>query len=192
MTDLLEARASYLREAAHLLAISSPSTSAFLGAAQNKLLQDAEIALSSKVLDAHRREICGTCGNLMIPGWSCEIENKARTGRTKVHSKDPKPGDAPTASSCIIYHCLRCHRRTVQALQSQPRRHLNKAKSLVIPQSNTAASDTTREDDTKKPRAVNASSKQRQKARKGGLQAMLEKNKSQSSSQGLDLMDFAM
>jgi hypothetical protein len=49
------------------------------------------------------------------------------------------------------------------------------------------------EDDSKVSKSVNASSKQRKKARKGGLQAMLEKSKAQNSSQGgLDLMDFAM
>ncbi|KAF3049820.1 hypothetical protein E8E11_004918 [Didymella keratinophila] len=42
-------------------------------------------------------------------------------------------------------------------------------------------------------KSVNASSKERKKARKGGLAAMLEKSKSQNStSGGLDLMDFGM
>lgn len=43
------------------------------------------------------------------------------------------------------------------------------------------------------PKTLNASSKQRQKARKGGLQALLDKKKTQASSAGgLDLMDFAL
>lgn len=42
-------------------------------------------------------------------------------------------------------------------------------------------------------KSVNASSKERKKARKGGLAAMLEKSKTQSSNQGgFDLMDFGM
>jgi hypothetical protein len=49
-----------------------------------------------------------------------------------------------------------------------------------------------KEHEEKVPRTANANSKQRQKARKGGLQAMLEKNKSQATSKGFDLMDFAM
>jgi hypothetical protein len=69
---------------------------------------------------------------------------------------------------------------------------MNTTKNLTIRQLNTPANSAAKDDEIKKPRAVNASSKQRQKARKGGLQAMLEKNKSQNSSQGLDLMDFAM
>jgi hypothetical protein len=55
-----------------------------------------------------------------------------------------------------------------------------------------ATSKPVKEDDQKVLKTANASSKQRQRARKGGLQAMLEKNKTQSLSQGLDLMDFAM
>ncbi|KAF1911880.1 hypothetical protein BDU57DRAFT_90407 [Ampelomyces quisqualis] len=192
MTDQVEARASYLHEAAHLLGISSPSASAFLGSAYNKLLQDAELEVPAKALDAHRREICGACGNLMIPGWSCEIKNKPPKGETTVRNQKVKCGGLPKASPSIVYCCSRCHRKTEQTLQSQPRRRVRKAKSLVVTQANTATSDATNEDEVKKPRGVNASSKQRQKARKGGLQAMLEKNKSQNSSQGLDLMDFAM
>ncbi|RMZ72682.1 rnase p rpr2 rpp21 snm1 subunit domain-containing [Pyrenophora seminiperda CCB06] len=45
----------------------------------------------------------------------------------------------------------------------------------------------------KGPKTLNATSKQRQKARRGGLQAMLEKKKTEAAGMGgLDFMDFAM
>jgi RNase P subunit RPR2 len=140
MTDFTEARAHYLCEAVQLLAISSPSASAFLGSARNKLLQDAEIQLSAKALEAHRREVCGACGNLMIPGWSCELKSKPRTRNSKVRKQKPKAGQNLDTSPCVVYHCLRCHRKTEQTLQSQPRRHMNTTKSLTIRQLNTFAS----------------------------------------------------
>lgn len=192
MTDFTESRAHYLREATHLLAILSPSASAFLGSARNKLLQDAEIQLSAKALEALRREICGACGNLMIPGWSCESKNKARNRKSRIRKEQTKAGRSSSTNPCVVYQCLRCQRKTEQTLQSQPRRHMKTAKSLPIRQSSTSTSNAAKDDEIKKPRAVNTSSKQRQKARKGGLQAMLDKNKLQNSSQGFDLMDFAM
>jgi hypothetical protein len=51
----------------------------------------------------------------------------------------------------------------------------------------------TKQEDDVAPKTMNASSKQRQRARKGGLQAMLDKKKTQDSrSGGLDFMDFAL
>jgi RNase P subunit RPR2 len=191
MADLSVSRANYLQEAAHLLAASSPTASAFLGSAKNRLAQDAEIALPTKELDALRRETCGACGNLMVPGWSCKILNKPRV-RKAGRDKKTKPKDIALENTSTVYHCLRCHRKTEHRLQPQPRRQLRKSTTLVVMQPKMSTIKSVTEDDSKTSKTANASSKQRQKARKGGLQAMLEKNKSQSSNQGLDLMDFAM
>jgi RNase P subunit RPR2 len=190
MTDLVASRANYLHEAAHLLAASSPAASAFFGSARNRLAQDSEIELSAKELDALRRETCGACGCLMVPGWSCKISNKPQV--RKAADKKIKLSDIAVENTSTVYHCLRCHRKTEHLLQPQPRRPLKKSTRFEATQPKTNITKSITEGDLKTPKTANASSKQRQKARKGGLQAMLEKNKSQSSSQGLDLMDFAM
>ncbi|EMD84768.1 hypothetical protein COCC4DRAFT_187988 [Bipolaris maydis ATCC 48331] len=79
-----------------------------------------------------------------------------------------------------------------QALRHKARRKNQKSAPVLdagpIPTSKNPAKEV-----DNAPKTLNASSKQRQKARKGGLQAMLDKKKSQhSASGGLDLMDFAM
>lgn len=182
----LALRSGFLQEAAHLLAVSSPSASAFLGTAKLKLIEDIELEIPAKEQDALRRETCGACGNLLIPGWSCRISSGIQN--RKPEKKAAK--DSTASKTSVIYDCLRCHRRTEQNLQSQPRRKLKEqpksSLSTLVTRSKTTL------EDPKLPKTANASSKQRQKARKGGLQAMLEKNKSQNSSQGFDLMDFAM
>ncbi|KAF2030100.1 hypothetical protein EK21DRAFT_66224 [Setomelanomma holmii] len=144
LADHIALRSNFLQEAAHLLAVSSPSASAFLGSARCRLVEETGSAITAKEQEALRRAICGACGNLLIPG----------------------------------------------CLQLQPRRRLRGEQHSWS--SKLVARNKTVNDDQKLPKTANASSKQRQKARKGGLQAMLEKNKNQSSSQGFDLMDFAM
>ncbi|KAI4945961.1 hypothetical protein J4E91_007402 [Alternaria rosae] len=141
-----ELRAKFLQEAAHLLAIPSPTTAAFLGNACNNLIEDAEVGISSKETDTFRRSICVACGNVMIPGWSCKVSSRDK--RKSIGKKLSVPEKTPT---------------------------------------------TTKKEDDAAPKTINASSKQRQRARKGGLQAMLDKKKTQDSGTGgLDFMDFAL
>ena len=177
-TKAIERRANFLREAAHLLAVSSPVTSAPLGAAQDRLVVDAELDLQPKEVDALRRGFCGACGNPLIPGWSC---------------KETKPSaDASQSAKHIVYTCLRCERETVQSLQVRPAKHIRRSTSRKAAQPIPEPKQQTHEA-SKVVKSVNASSKERKKARKGGLAAMLEKSKAQSSNQGgLDLMDFGM
>ncbi|KAF2637053.1 hypothetical protein P280DRAFT_408107 [Massarina eburnea CBS 473.64] len=71
-------------------------------------------------------------------------------------------------------------------LPPRPAKHMatkTKAKTLEPVQPAT-------EQESKITKSASANSKQRKKARKGGLQAMLEKSKASSASGGLDLMDF--
>lgn len=186
--DLVNRRANFLREAAHLLAVSSPTTSAFLGAAQDRLIVDAELELQTKEVDALQRAFCGACGNPMVAGWSCKIasQNDSRL-RQKKTSKD-----ATQQAKHIVYTCLRCERRTVQSLQARPSKHIKNSSAQKVSQSLPEPKQQTQEVN-KVVKSVNASSKERKKARKGGLAAMLEKSKSQNSNQGgFDLMDFGM
>lgn len=192
LTDLVERRSNFLREAAHLLAVSSPTTSAFLGAAQDKLIEDAELDLQQKEVDALRRRFCGACGNPMIAGWSCKVAHQTQTRRVRKQKKPSKDSTQPTKH--IVYTCLRCERQTVQTLQARPSKHVRKSTaqkaSQPLPEPKQQAQEV---NNNKMVKSVNASSKERKKARKGGLAAMLEKSKAQNSSQGgFDLMDFGM
>lgn len=192
-TDQLEARARFLQEAAHLLAVSSPTAAAFIGRAHNKLIEDSELEIPSKEADACRRSICNACGNIMIPGWSCKVSShlpgKSLTKRKDSNKSRQQP---PALEKAIRYTCLMCLRETHQALRQKPRRR--NQNSLPVRNAEPASAPAAKEfvDDT--PKTLNASSKQRQKARKGGLQAMLDKKKSQNTANGsgLDLLDFAM
>ncbi|KZM21797.1 hypothetical protein ST47_g7123 [Ascochyta rabiei] len=189
-TDLMERRSNFLREAAHLLAVSAPTTSSFLGTAQDRLIEDAEIELPQRELDALRRGFCGACGNPMIPGWSCRVAHQSEAKRVRKEKKPSK--DLTQSAKHVVYTCLRCERQTVQSLQARPAKHVRKAAtqkaSQPLPEPKQQAKEV-----NKVAKSVNASSKDRKKARKGGLAAMLEKSKSQSSSQGgFDLMDFGM
>lgn len=189
-TELVDRRMNFLREAAHLLTVSSPTASAFLGAAQDRLVVDAELNLQPKEVDALRRGFCGACGNPLITGWSCKVTHRTETKRVR---KEKKPStDATRPSRHIVYTCLRCERQTVQSLQARPAKHIRKSTARKAAQTVPEPKHQPQES-SKVAKSVNASSKERKKARKGGLAAMLEKSKSQNSSQGgLDLMDFGM
>ncbi|EUC37683.1 hypothetical protein COCCADRAFT_22852 [Bipolaris zeicola 26-R-13] len=185
------ARARFLQEAAQLLAVSSPTAAAFIGRAHHKFVEDAEIEIPSKEADAYRRSICNACGNIMIPGWSCKVSNHL-PGEGPIRNDNKGSKKLPQLDKSIRYTCLMCHRETVQALRHKARRKDKKSAPVLdaapVPTSKTPAKGV-----DNAPKTLNASSKQRQKARKGGLQAMLDKKKSQNSaSGGLDLMDFAM
>lgn len=179
-------RLKFLKEAAQLLYVTSPSSSAALGAARNKLIEerDIDIEASTKEWNALRRELCGACGNLMLPGWSCEITRELRPL--------PKKNDSTMKSrreKDMVYSCLRCHRKTVQPLPAAPVRKLRKeTHSMKVQKTEQPAAVSGTPDKNKGVKSANASSKQRAKSRKGGLQAMLAKSKTQSK--GLDLMDF--
>jgi RNase P subunit RPR2 len=190
MTESVASRASYLQEAAHLLAVSSPTASAFFGSARNRLVEETESEIPTKERDALRRETCGACGNLLIPGWSCEVSSKPKT-QQKSH-KAKSMANTTGFPTTTIYECLRCGRRTEQTLQAKARRQLKRPKKPVTTLPDITTSIRMKVDEPKAPKTANASSKQRQKTRKGGLQAMLEKNKTQKASQDLDLMDFLM
>ncbi|KAF1930837.1 uncharacterized protein M421DRAFT_360723 [Didymella exigua CBS 183.55] len=189
-TELVERRSNYLRKAAHILAVSSPTAAAFLGSAQDRLLEDAEIELQQKEVDALRRSFCGACGSPMIAGWSCKVTHQADRKRVRKGRKLLKSTTQP--SKQVIYICLRCERQTIQSLQARPAKHLRKSTATKTPQPLPEPKQQAQEA-SKVVKSVNASSKERKKARKGGLAAMLEKSKSQNtSSGGLDLMDFGM
>lgn len=192
-TDSSGLRLKFLQEAAYLLAVPSPSAAAFLGSASDRLAVEADLDIAPKEHGVHRREICGACGNVMVPGWSCKVSNRVQRSTIGKKEKDNKPALPNILEKSTAYTCSRCQRETVHTLQPKPRRQVRKPKAsmnLMLP---TPVNHAKKEVGEPTVKTTNANSKQRQKARKGGLQAMLDKNKSQSSGLGgLDLMDFAM
>ena len=192
VADPIELKVRFLQEAAHFLAVSSPTTAASLGHARNRLVEDGELQLPSKETDAFRRGVCGACGNIMIPGWSCRVSKnthpKRQDKKDKVSTKETLKPD-----KSIRYTCLRCHRDTHQSMQQRPRRQNRKSATSLDTGLATRTKRATNEAGDAASKTMNATSKQRQKARRGGLQAMLEKKKTEASGMGgLDFMDFAM
>lgn len=183
---LNDPRLKFLKEAAQLLYVTSPTASASLGAVRNKLIEerDVDIEASTKEWNALRREVCGACGTLMLPAWSCEVTRELRP------MEKPKAGTKKSRKEKdLVYSCLRCHRRTVQPLPAAPvRRTRKETRNMKAQKLDPAVSASSTADKNKEVKSANASSKQRAKARKGGLQAMLAKSKTQTKS--LDLMDF--
>ncbi|KAF2739991.1 hypothetical protein EJ04DRAFT_262523 [Polyplosphaeria fusca] len=189
----LEKRILFLQKAAQKLVLTSPSISASLGAERDKLLatQDADLEASKKDWDALRREVCGACGSLMLPGWSCAVsrESYASKSNKRIQKATLKPSSGRTKFA--VYTCLRCNRNTSQPLPPRPPTRPKRLSGGTATQPDTVSTGGRDEDVV--PKSVNASSKQRAKARKGGLQAMLAKSRRQgrtSPGAGLDLMDF--
>ncbi|KAF1956250.1 hypothetical protein CC80DRAFT_413748 [Byssothecium circinans] len=183
--DALEPRLNFLKKAAHALAVSSPTISSVLGSAHRSLLSvnDMDIGAQAKSWDALGHEMCGSCGSVILPGWTSSITRQMRRKGKEGQPKDLKEPEKP-----IIYVCLRCDRKTPRTLQVRPAKHMvTKTTAKVIEPWGTKPPI---EQDSKVTKSASATSKQRKKARKGGLQAMLEKSKSISSSGGLELMDF--
>lgn len=186
--DPVASRLQFLRQAAHTLAIPSPTISASLGSARDYLLaqNDGDIEATKKEWDALRREICGACGNVMVPGWSCKPSFQPRKPRKK---------DAPSRTEKhIVYSCARCDHATIQPVPSRQPKHMRPGPSITRSQApQDFAPDASVNEQGKVTKSANATSKQRKKARKGGLQAMLQKDKTLNAAQGglgLDLMDF--
>ncbi|KAH0541310.1 hypothetical protein FGG08_004234 [Glutinoglossum americanum] len=198
----------YLNDAAHLLSIESPAVSAHLLSQYNKLTFEGELNPS----DARKRSVCGACGNIMIPGWTCHVRRKGEESRRSLRgppTKGPKsesrgaaPGPALQTDKVemkVEYECRLCGRTTRQILPKKPplKRPARLAALSSVPSRLMASPSTlTRNSDldAAKPIPANASSKKRAKARKqGGLQALLAKKKEEGEQVGdfgLDLMDL--
>ncbi|KAJ4354423.1 uncharacterized protein N0V89_006160 [Didymosphaeria variabile] len=190
--DTSEARLKFLRQAAYQLTITAPNVAATLSSNYNKSVIGAEDDLqhAKKEWDTLRREACGACGNILLPGWSGSVSIPSRRlSAKKRRSQPPTPLEKK-----IVSTCLRCDRKSVQAMRSKPSKHIS-SKSMRKTVEAVKPFDSSKpigEDQDKVTKSANATSKQRKKSRQRGLQAMLEKNKSQSSGGGLglDLMQF--
>ncbi|KAI9843535.1 MAG: hypothetical protein M1837_006290 [Sclerophora amabilis] len=198
MASSITSRLHYLNDGAHMLFSTSPQISSQLLSQFNKVTFDNEL----KLPESRQRQVCGACGNIMLPGRSSHIYPdrpvRKSSGRNRRCKKQPRQ-----SKKFIVFDCDRCHRKTRQVLQSGPQSSLSTAKASRVP----TASASANEDQTghviqkgqgqPSPAMANASSKKRAKARKqGDLKTLLAKkkdeNKETDSSHGfgLDLMDF--
>lgn len=192
-TNASDARLKFLKQAAYQLSTSAPAVSAALTTDyfQSVINSEDDLQHAKKDWEILRREACGACGNAMLPGWSSTVTSASRrTMVKKSQSTLPKSSEKK-----LMFTCLRCDRKSVQLLQARSPKHVS-SKSARPKVDTTKSVEVGRlggEEQDKISKTANATSKQRKKSRKGGLQAMLEKNKCQSSGQGglgLDLMDF--
>lgn len=187
--DSTQARFKFLKEAAFQLATTAPNVSASLASTYINSVMDTEddVQRAKKEWSSLQREFCGACGSIVLPGWSSSVHLQSSPKPAK--KLDQKP--PPPSEKVIMSVCLRCDRKYLQPLQPRKPKHVRlRAKRGV--EASTVVAPPPSNDESKITRSANATSKQRKKSRKGGLQAMLEKNKSQNSGGGLglDLMDF--
>lgn len=207
----------FLTDAAHLLAASSPETSAFLMTRRTSLLVDHDVT----VTEHQRQHVCSCCGHIMVPGQAGTelklgvdrvLKSRTRAGTGTRTRKQPKAQGAPAAAPSSsqkpgiskVFSCGKCSRYT--KLQLPPPGPLlkgrlrakskskSKSKSVgqqKLPQGNRQAVAAATEP---AKLSANASSKKRAKNRKAGLQALLDQRSGQSSSpssgHGLSLSDF--
>lgn len=201
-TDTVKAQLKFLRDSSYLMSTASPATSAFLGSQLDKLFHKPGPAVyeSEKTQAARRREMCGYCGNILIPGWSYEVRHqKTRpTELKKGVTKESKVTENKQRQ--LVYRCNRCYCETVERVfHNDPKPAFKKQKAvqkaIVTEKPQPSISLPPKATPAPFPQpSSNSSSKKRQKARKGGLQALVAKSKAEAAAPaggfGLDLMDL--
>lgn len=192
-------RLRYLNKSAHILNNASPAVSAQLMSQFYKVAFDNEIDIS----DAQKREACGGCGSLLIPGWTGSVSMAGKDSSKKRQYQAPKTTPSPVVEEKsqpdneMIYACSTCGRETRQVVARRPKTQVQPSQSRIV-NSDGQLLDLPKGalGDVSKSKATNTSSRRRAKARKqGGLRALLSKKQAQTNSNqskdfGLDLMDI--
>lgn len=187
----LASRLQFLQDAAHLLLLPAPETSRHLMLKHDSLMSEHNLNPSDE-----RQNSCGACGTIMVVGWEGRLDIEyVRTKRKKGKQGDNEEKrdtiglPTPKASKTMSYTCDSCRRTTrfPMDLPTKPARYNPSSRrpqpsKIPLEKPSTTSSTTT------------SNVKKRTKAKKGGLAAILAKQKeSQTSSTGgfgLDLMDF--
>ena len=188
-----DARLRFLEASARHYAATAPAISAHLMLQRNLEVVGREI----KVVKGSASPACQSCVTIMIPGWTSKItiENEGAVGKGRSGKRSARKGREEKDKK-LVFECLACHRyvKTDLDFSRRPRKGARGAKALLSTSQATAAiSKPKSAGDPQKAVAANSGSKQRAKARKGGLQAMLEKSKQSSTpsvGRGLGLMDL--
>ncbi|KAM0430503.1 hypothetical protein ACHAPT_005850 [Fusarium lateritium] len=175
----------FLTDAAHLLRMTAPETSAHLMSVRGHLLYQQGIPPS----DVQRQHVCGRCGLIMIPGQGATLKVDARKAiRRKVKGAKSSANSTPETSGepvgpCKVFHCNSCQQDTKISLPPPGPAARRKAAMQSKVKKPVAA-------EPPKPTA-NASSKKRAKNRKAGLQALLSGQKQkQQATNPLSLAHF--
>lgn len=183
----LPGTADFLTNAAHLLRVTAPVTSAHLMSHRNQLLYEHKASPS----DIQRQRACGGCGTIHLPPIDCKtikhepdksLRRRKPTSAKGSRSRSSTPGAKPpaTAESYRLICCSRCERETRIALPTPGPAVRHKAKVPAKVKKPTA--------EALKP-TTNATSKKRAKNRKVGLQALLGGQQKQASNP-LSLANF--
>lgn len=176
------------------MSAAAPASAAFLETRFAQVLEDNQLQSPAY----HWRSVCSACGNVLITGWSASASRQARI--SKKHSDDhhAKGSAKELPVQPIVHECKRCSRKTRSRPEtSNLNRTFPRTQSVTAvvaaPGLDNLTTVPTKMNETA-PVSANANSKRRAKARKqNGLQALLEKSKSdqeQKKGFGLDLMDL--
>ncbi|KAI4165534.1 MAG: hypothetical protein LQ342_000946 [Letrouitia transgressa] len=192
----IDARLRYLNAAAHLCASSAPETAAHLMQERFSIAQFYD--RTSK--DLKLPNACQACGTIMIPGRSSRhtVSNILTPPNKKSRQAQSTP---PSDQKQMQIECLTCRRITKTPLQApklDPRSRTSSSKLDASTNPKMAVSEVSDPSSPKqnlagRPPSANLASKKRAKARKLGLQAVLEKSKSNEPDPGgfgFDLMDL--
>lgn len=196
------ARTQFLEAAARTYAVTDPSTSAHL-----MLQRDVESIPQPR---STRQDLvsssCTVCGTIFLPGWTLRTSlvnqrlngndvPKDKSSQTEDGEKDQeheqKQQQQQRKPIFLVNECLICH-RYVRTVLGRPRNPKDRKYAPIATIQRESISESADLSEMQKPAKINAQSKQRAKARKGGLQALLDKS-TQSSAPPLcsfDLMDF--
>ena len=185
-------RSNYLDEAARLLLVTGPSTSAYLGAQNNEL---AALPLTRQV-GTQTTSRCISCGTLQVPCWttSKSLRTKATLRKTGV--------DVVPSKSChdtvqkkrktIMTTCLICNNIGSTAVVSNVRANsrlpqLSSTTSTTSPHANVQPQKSSMQ-----LSGAKMTSKQRARDRKDrlGLQSLLQRPPRSTTGPGLDFMDL--
>ncbi len=202
-SDTITHQLKFMNDAAHLLAMAAPASSSHIMSQRDNIMFANEMEVS----EVHKRHVCGGCGAIKVPGWGLEVEKPTATTRSRRKARSKAAGKAvkesttkPRDLGVIIDICTRCNRKTRHSILKPTPQRIHKSNQLAtrpslanasIPPSSTAFD--AREPTAPTSTSTNTAKKKRSKAKQGGLQALLAKNKeAQSSSKGfgLDLMDL--
>ncbi|KAK0385920.1 hypothetical protein NLU13_7095 [Sarocladium strictum] len=179
----------FLTDAAHLLRVSAPETSAHLMRHCADLLQQNGIPLPEN----HHQHSCASCGHIMIPGHDASSIQLRRAGprakRSRAASASAKTDPPPSASNALRKQmlCGLCGRVNSFKLDNGPRAARQNRKRPSVLAEPTPVSIP--EDASSLKKQSNANSKKRAKNRKAGLQSLLAAGQSQKS-KSLSLSDF--
>ena len=201
MTSTESYRLRFLNDAADLLNLRSPSTSAYLLGVHTHILHENHKSLHVRQHKQH----CGGCGTLRQGRSKTTLispkDSKCRRGLKPESKFKSKSGSGSgSTEGAIVYKCQRCNQRVVLPRKASTKTlRVAKSSSLMAEASTSSFSST----DASNPRTTasaslttaelpkndNANSKKRAKARKqGSLAALLASKKIEQPS--LDLLDF--